>query len=157
MRNLEDIGRPLVNNPHLSNIISPLELENYSKQNYRGFLNLLILVLIVGNIRLMFENYMKYGLLIYPMDSIRYIFDGKNLTYLISNILLILSSIILCFLIEKAISKNRKNPLLNYIHACNLFLLLFFPIYMHKFRIVNAGNIFIFYILFNYKLNLLYF
>jgi hypothetical protein len=151
MKNLEDIGRPLTNNPHLSNVISPLEMENYSKQNYRGFLNLLILVLIVANIRLIFENYMKYGLLIYPRDSIRYIFDSNNITYLIANTLLIYSSIFLCFLIEKAISKTRNNLILNFIHAGNLLMLLIFPIYLHKFRIVNAGKFFFNFFNFLYK------
>jgi diacylglycerol O-acyltransferase-1 len=142
MKNLEDIGRPLTNNPHLSHVISPLEMENVSKQNYRGFLNLLILVLVVANIRLMFENYMKYGLLIYPLDIIRYFIEKNNLIYLIANTLLISASVILCFLIEKALAKSRNNYFLRAMHAGNLFFLLFFPIYMHKFKIVNAGKFF---------------
>lgn len=143
MKNLEDIGRPLTNNPHLSHVISPLEAENYSKQNYRGFLNLLILVLFVSNLRLMFENYMKYGLLIYPMDLIYYVFETNNIIYLIANGFLIISSIILCFLIEKAIAKTKNNLPLRFMHAGNLIFLLSFPIYMHKFKIVNAGKDFI--------------
>jgi hypothetical protein len=148
MKNLEDIGRPLTNNPHLSHVISPLEMENVSKQNYRGFLNLLILVLIVANIRLMFENYMKYGLLIYPLDIIRYILERNNLIYLIANTFLFSASIILCFLIEKALAKSRNNYdyFLRAMHVGNLFFMLYFPIYMHKFKIVNAGKFF--YILF---------
>ncbi|KAI8806851.1 MBOAT, membrane-bound O-acyltransferase family-domain-containing protein [Cladochytrium replicatum] len=43
---------------------SPLSKES-PEQNYRGFFNLSMLVLFVSNLRLIIENYMKYGLLLY--------------------------------------------------------------------------------------------
>lgn len=43
---------------------SPLSSEADEAQDYRGFHNLIMLLLFVNNIRLIVENYLKYGLLI---------------------------------------------------------------------------------------------
>lgn len=48
---------------HTEYIPSPLSRDS-KQQNYRGFLNLAILLLFVNNFRLIFENYIKYGFLI---------------------------------------------------------------------------------------------
>ena len=140
MRKDEDIGRPLTNNPHLSHIVSPLESEIYHTQNYRGFLNLLILALVVSHLRLMYENYLKYGLLISPINIIGFLFSGSNFIYLTASMILILSSIIMVFLIEKAFGKYRNSLILKILNLLTLLFLLVFPIYMHKFKIVNPGK-----------------
>ncbi|KAI9105627.1 MBOAT, membrane-bound O-acyltransferase family-domain-containing protein [Phlyctochytrium arcticum] len=50
---------------------SPLSKES-PEQDYRGFYNLSLLLLAVSNIRLMVENYMKYGFLLSsPFESVR--------------------------------------------------------------------------------------
>lgn len=147
MKEDEDIGRPLTNNPHLSHIVSPLEGHNYMNQNYRGFLNLIILALVVSHVRLMYENYLKYGLLISPKNIYSIISESHNFVYLTASFALVFSAIFLAFLIEKALGRFKNNVVLKLIHAVNLVFLLFFPVYMHKFKIVNPGkknNIFLF-------------
>jgi len=143
----EDIGRPLTNNPHLSHIISPLEAENYMKQNYKGFLNLIILALVVSHLRLMYENYMKYGWLISPKYIFSFLSESNNFIYLTASFTLIFCSIFLAFLTEKALGRYKNNIILKIIHLLNLSFLLIFPVYMHKFKIVNPGNIRIYKIL----------
>jgi len=140
MKEDEDIGRPLTNNPHLSHILSPLEADNYMNQNYRGFLNLIILALVVSHLRLMYENYLKYGLLISPRYIYSFVSEPNNFVYLTASGLSIFSAIVLTFLIEKALGRHKNNFLLKLIHAANLLFLLFFPVYMHKFKIVHPGK-----------------
>lgn len=140
MRKDEDIGRPLTNNPHLSHIVSPLESEIYHTQNYRGFLNLLILALVVSHLRLMYENYMKYGLLISPINIIGFLFSGSNFIYLTASMILVISSILIVFLTEKAFGKYRNSLILKILNFMTLLFLLVFPLYMHRFKIVNPGK-----------------
>jgi diacylglycerol O-acyltransferase-1 len=141
MKEDEDIGRPLTNNPHLSHINSPLEGENYMNQNYRGFLNLIILALVVSHLRLMYENYLKYGILISPKNIYSFISEPNNFVYLTASFALIFSSIFLTFLIEKALGRYKNNVILKLMHFANLSFLLIFPVYMHKYKIVNPGKI----------------
>lgn len=137
----EDIGRPLTNYPHLSNIISPLEKDVYHKQNYRGFLNLIILALIISHLRLMYENYLKYGIILTAQHVLNFITEKNNFIYLTASGVLVICSIILVFLTEKAVGKNKSfHPIFKIIHFLNLSFLLVFPVYMHKFNIVNPGN-----------------
>lgn len=49
--------------PHVKESISPLSSEAESP-NYRGFLNLGGIIIIVANFRLIIENIMKYGFLL---------------------------------------------------------------------------------------------
>jgi len=144
MKKDEDIGRPLTNNPHLSHIQSPLEAEIYMNQNYRGFLNLIILALVMSHLRLIYENYLKYGILISPENIFKFVSEAHNFVYLSASFVLIFSSILLTFLIEKALGIYRHNYILKVLHFLNMSFLLVFPVYMHKFKIVNPGN-YIFY------------
>ncbi len=53
-------GRPI----HVANNASIFSNESLSRQNYNGFLHLIILLLVVNMIRLAVENYQKYGFLL---------------------------------------------------------------------------------------------
>jgi diacylglycerol O-acyltransferase-1 len=64
---------------HITNAASPFSKES-PDQNYRGFLHLAILLLVVNMIRLVVENFRKYGLLLsipgrdVPLSDLLYVF-----------------------------------------------------------------------------------
>lgn len=89
----------------------------------------------------MYENYLKYGLLISPKNIYVFVSEPHNFVYLTASIALIFSAIFLTFLIEKALGRYKNSIVLKLMHFANLSFLLFFPIYMHKFKIVNPGKI----------------
>eukprot|EP00820_Chromera_velia_P030842 Cvel_13423.t1-p1 / transcript=Cvel_13423.t1 / gene=Cvel_13423 / organism=Chromera_velia_CCMP2878 / gene_product=hypothetical protein / transcript_product=hypothetical protein / location=Cvel_scaffold915:60341-61995(+) / protein_length=126 / sequence_SO=supercontig / SO=protein_coding / is_pseudo=false len=68
-RRLAQKGRPSFNVTHT--MVVPSLLSSSSKgTNFRGFFNLTVMVLVVTNLRLVIENFARYGLLvrIFPSD-----------------------------------------------------------------------------------------
>lgn len=107
---------------HVASSVSPFSKES-NQQNYRGFLNLTILLLIVNNIRLIVENYMKYGFLIS--------LPGKFVTIedLISSIIivaLILVNVLASYLLERQVVRNPKRNF-NISISCNLLSIFVLP------------------------------
>uniref|UniRef100_A0AC35U1R9 Diacylglycerol O-acyltransferase 1 n=1 Tax=Rhabditophanes sp. KR3021 TaxID=114890 RepID=A0AC35U1R9_9BILA len=74
--------------------------------NYKGFLNLIILLLVVSNGRVALENLMKYGILVTPLDWIKVLLSDFNSWFNVLIILLSNVSILLVLGIEKLIAAN---------------------------------------------------
>lgn len=106
---------------HVDIVASPLSKDS-PEQNYRGFLNLAILLLVVNNLRLIFENFLKYGFLIST--------PGKNVRLI--EVLIIFIVIVSLFInltaaywIERGLLSSRrieKNSTLLIILNCFLCL-----------------------------------
>ncbi|KAI8820258.1 MBOAT, membrane-bound O-acyltransferase family-domain-containing protein [Fimicolochytrium jonesii] len=96
---------------------SPLSKES-PEQNFRGFYNLAMLLLAVSNIRLMVENYMKYGLLLsLPFSSFRAV-DFK--WTVISHAVQLMTILVAYTLQILAHSEMRKGATSSYITMCNV-------------------------------------
>lgn len=63
-------------------------------ENYRGFLNLLYVILGIGSFRLVIENILKYGLLVEFDWPLRFLKDPTNWPSVCLNNLIILFNII---------------------------------------------------------------
>ncbi|KAJ3221257.1 hypothetical protein HK099_003665 [Clydaea vesicula] len=106
---------------------SPLSKES-PEQNYRGFLNLLILSLFVLLLRLAIENYTKYGLLITlpkltgsKAEDFEWCFYSMTYT---------LMSVSFAFFIENIAILTKSENLTFFLNVCNLNLCLIVPIYI---------------------------
>ena len=134
----KDIGRPLTFYPHLSNIESPLEEKRINQNNYRGFVNLIVTALILSHFRLMWENYVKYGIIITPQMILSFISGSENLPFFLVTFGLSLFAVMVTFQLEK-FSSRSKIPL-DIFHAINLSVLLILPISLHNLIIVNPSK-----------------
>ena len=67
---------------HVSSVTSPLS-HDAPIQDYRGFHNLVMLLLFVNNLRLVIENYMKYGFLMKLPDSVGLLSDSIKVTCIV--------------------------------------------------------------------------
>uniref|UniRef100_A0A0N5BK59 O-acyltransferase n=1 Tax=Strongyloides papillosus TaxID=174720 RepID=A0A0N5BK59_STREA len=74
--------------------------------NYRGFLNLIILLLVISNGRVALENLMKYGILITPVEWVKCIFSDFYSWSNFSIILLSNVSIIIVLFVEKLLANG---------------------------------------------------
>jgi diacylglycerol O-acyltransferase-1 len=126
--------------PHLSNIESPLEEARLKQGNFRGFMNLIALALVISHVRLMWENYIKYGFMISPVGLVSNLIERNNVIYLSCVGVLCLNVIMLTFFLEVYASKNKKNGIVYIIHFFNLTCLLVFPIYFQRINQVNPSK-----------------
>jgi len=133
----KDIGRPLTFNPHLSNIESPLEEKRINENNYRGFINLIIIALILSHLRLMWENYNKYGILLTPKNLLHFVLRNDNLQFISASLLIMLTSIILAFLIVKVSTGSKNQAFFLFLQLLNLIFLLSAPLAFHKYDLIN--------------------
>jgi len=94
--------------------------------NYRGFLNLLYVILGIGSFRLVLENILKYGLLVEFDWPLRFIKDPTNWPTVF---LIILINIFIIFhlWLEIQLSQNAKETQFIICQICNLSFLLIFP------------------------------
>lgn len=133
---------------HLINAPSPLSTESIGG-NYRGFINLTILLLAVNMIRLVIENMKKYGLLLsIPGKQV----PLKDYGSFLSCLLVILGCVFiawtseqLCFLRAKNVIKNNKSNILSLFAIelifVNVILLLILPawiIWTHAYHPVTG-------------------
>lgn len=106
--------------------------------NYRGLLNLCILLLVLANTRLFLENILKYGILIDPLKVIQLFLSQP---YSWPNICLVLGAgvfTLVAFYTECLLSKDYISERFGFlVHATNLSLLLIIPagviLYLHPF------------------------
>jgi len=136
----KDIGRPLTFYPHLSNIESPLEEKRLKENNYRGFINLLVIALILSHLRLMWENYVKYGLLLTPSNFFKIVMEHDNFIFLSACFCIISFSVCVTFLLEKASTRFKSNSFFLFVHFINFCFLLSAPLYFHKWNIINPSK-----------------
>jgi diacylglycerol O-acyltransferase-1 len=111
-------------------------------ENYRGFLNLLYVILGIGSFRLVLENILKYGLLVEFDWPLRFVQDPTNWPSVFL-IVLINFFILFQYWLEIKLSKiSRKTSYLSF-QIINLSLLLIFPpLYIHN-RQPNPAGAFI--------------
>ena len=136
----KDIGRPLTFYPHLSNIESPLEEKRLNDNNYRGFVNLIVTALIISHLRLMWENYVKYGIMITPHKIISFISGSENLPYTLIIFGLSLFAVAATFQIEKISSSSKSKFPYEIFHAINLATLLILPISLNRYVTVDPSK-----------------
>jgi diacylglycerol O-acyltransferase 1 len=100
--NLPQIGLVHARKVHQKSFHSPLSAEA-PVQDYRGFHNLVMLLLFVNNLRLVVENYLKYGLLISLPE-----YDGlsKDLKRCLFALLWPLIPVIVIFLVEIVVARS---------------------------------------------------
>ncbi|KAJ3121578.1 hypothetical protein HK098_003583 [Nowakowskiella sp. JEL0407] len=84
---------------HSSIRASPLSKES-PEQNYRGFYNLAMLLLFVLNVRLIIENWLKYGLLL-KFFTIFEAVQFKEIEWMFTSLLVCTVSILIAFVVEK--------------------------------------------------------
>ncbi|XP_076821748.1 diacylglycerol O-acyltransferase 1-like isoform X2 [Clavelina lepadiformis] len=96
--------------------------------DYRGFLNLCVVLLAISNARVFLENILKYGILVDPVQWTSAVLHNP---YEWPNLLLILGSnvFILCaFHVERLLAKNHISSKTGiYLHTLNLFVLISLP------------------------------
>jgi len=111
-------------------------------ENYRGFLNLLYVLLGIGSFRLVIENILKYGLLVEFGWPLKFIKDPTNWPTALL-ILLINLFILFQFWLEIKLSKiSIKNSLMSF-QIVNLSLLLIFPVLYIYHRQPNPAGAFV--------------
>jgi hypothetical protein len=103
-------------------------------------MNLIALALVLSHVRLMWENYMKYGFMISPVGIVSFICERNNLIYLSSVFVLCINVIMMTFFLEVYASKNKKNTLVYFLHIMNLTALIVLPLYFQKWHDVNPSN-----------------
>lgn len=96
--------------------------------NYRGIINLCLLLLVLSNFRLALDNVLKYGILVDPSFVLVALEDPYNwpctILFLCSNIF-----IQVCFQLEKALSEKTLSERAGLIfNMINCFILIFMPI-----------------------------
>jgi hypothetical protein len=136
----KDTGRPLTFYPHLSNIESPLEEKRLNENNYRGFINLIIIALVLSHFRLMWENYVKYGLLLTPANIIEFATQHENILFVSASIFIMFTSIIITYFLQLA--QKKLSPVFILLHILNLSFLLSAPIYLHKYNLIHPCKIY---------------
>lgn len=120
---------------HINESLSPLS-HGSANQDYRGFQNLIMLLLFVNNIRLIFENYIKYGILI------KFSYEELRADEVMLSVLLCLYmplSAIAAFIVEKlmvpaeskaattASSRFLRNGAGLLLHLLNVLMVLLIP------------------------------
>jgi diacylglycerol O-acyltransferase-1 len=111
-------------------------------ENYRGFLNLLYVILAIGSFRLVLENILKYGLLVEFDWPLRFLKDPTNWP---SVFLILLINLFILFQFWLEIKLNKipiKNSLILF-QIFNLSLLLIFPALYIYHRQPNPAGAFI--------------
>lgn len=109
---------------------SPLSKES-SEQNYRGLLNLALLLLFVLNLRLVIENYIKYGLLL-KLPSLEWI--KSNVTNLAqAGIVFVLDALLAIF----ALVIQRVGVWVDLLSAINCVLVITIPTLISWFKITH--------------------
>jgi len=144
----KDKGRPLTFYPHLSNVESPLEHIRLKRNNYRGFINLIGLVLALTHLRLILDNYTIYGIIKTPKYFFKFICEEENLIFLCGSFIIGFTAVVLTFLFEIIASKSKYVSIypysINIFHGLNLCGLLLLPLQFHKYKLINPSkNIFL--------------
>ena len=111
----------LLDNVHTKESVSILSTEAQSP-NFRGFMNLGGIILIVANFRLIIENILKYGFLLNSPGE-EYLSVPCIGTYVSNGI-----PVLLAYFIEKRIADNLKPGLVSWIHAFIVVYILTLPL-----------------------------
>ncbi|XP_023933327.1 diacylglycerol O-acyltransferase 1 [Lingula anatina] len=114
--------------------------------NFRGLLNLCIVLLVLSNARVALENIIKYGILVDPLQVIALFLREPYSWPCVLLVLLVNVFIQVAFALEVALSKGIISERLGAIvHGINLFICLTFPaaviIYLHPVPFFSANTL----------------
>lgn len=99
----------------------------------------MIIALIVSNLRLMYENYLKYGMMISPSSVISIFTDKRNILFFTLTGIVIVIVVLVNFTLEWC--ANWINYYLFHIlHIINFACLLIVPITFHKWNLIDPSN-----------------
>lgn len=138
-KNERDMGRPMTFVPHLVNVESVLDKRRIDKFHFKGIINLVVVALIFSHIRLIYDSFMKTGLLLNPKSEVAAFLTTDNLKYLGVSASVILSSIAICFSLEKAAPILKNENLILLMHVFNFGFLLFCPVILHSLGLYNPA------------------
>jgi inner membrane protein involved in colicin E2 resistance len=79
----------------------------------------------------MYENWVKYGLIVSPGNILSYATEYENIHYVLSIAVLILNVILITFFLELFTSKRKTHALTYVLHGINLSALLLIPLYIN--------------------------
>lgn len=105
--------------------------EDAPEQNYRGFLNLAMIILFVSNFRLIWDSFKKHGVVFLrkPPDWKHYKEAPLSEFPLITGEILLHVCIVVCFLVEKGLARRILNETIGTtLHIVNCTLALALPI-----------------------------
>lgn len=138
-KNERDMGRPMTFVPHLVNVESVLDKRRIDKFHFKGIINLVVVALIFSHIRLIYDSFMKTGLLLDPRSEVAAFLTADNLKYLGVSASVILSSIAVCFTVEKIAPILKNENLVLILHVINFTFLLFCPVILHWLGLYNPA------------------
>ena len=122
----------------------PSLLSSDSKvyKSYTGFVNLVVLLLVLTNIRLIFENALKYGILINPQKLHRLFIHGDFTSWPALTCVMSLNIFVLvCYFCEILHSRKRfASSLILKIQFINLVLMIAFPCWLMWVWKPSAGS-----------------
>ncbi|XP_050308933.1 diacylglycerol O-acyltransferase 1 [Anthonomus grandis grandis] len=115
--------------------------------NFTGFVNWAFLLLSIGGLRLLLENFIKYGIRVDPIEWIYFLVQGESSDF--PTLMLILYHIVpvvICLIIEKALSVEVVPTAVGMIaHVANLVSVIMLPMVMihvkDGFSLIGASNV----------------
>ncbi|XP_066143790.1 diacylglycerol O-acyltransferase 1 [Euwallacea fornicatus] len=119
--------------------------------NFTGFINWAFLILSIGGLRLLLENFIKYGVRVDPIQWIYYLIDEEGSDYPTLMLLLYhIVPVVTCLIIEKALSAEVvSNGIGMLVHVANLLSVILVPmVFIHVkpgFGLVGASTVCTFY------------
>lgn len=125
-KNEKDMGRPMTFVPHLSNIDSVLYETRINNFHFKGLINLVVVALIVSHIRLMYDNFVKTGLMI-SKDTVLGLLTSSSFYYFMFVNTVLVISIITCFTIEKLASIIKNENIVSALNFLNFSFILSTP------------------------------
>jgi hypothetical protein len=133
-----DMGRPMTFVPHLINVDSVLDANRVGDFKFNGIINLVVVALIFSHLRLMFDNFKKSGLLL-SKEGFETIFSHDNVLYVLVSGGMTLSSIFICYTIEKLAPLIKVPAIINLLHTANITYLLSCPFVISKLGLYNPA------------------
>mmetsp|Transcript_16951 Transcript_16951/g.30756 ORF Transcript_16951/g.30756 Transcript_16951/m.30756 type:complete len:763 (+) Transcript_16951:210-2498(+) len=101
---------------------SYLSPEGADAQNYRGFFNLLLIILVVSNFRLLLDTFSQHGFILHKMATLKGFSEAPLADFpFVSGLLIVQAFVVGAYLIEKMLSKgwigNRFGTLLHFLNT----------------------------------------
>ncbi|CAH1982804.1 unnamed protein product [Acanthoscelides obtectus] len=110
---------------------------NSGFDNFTGFVNWAFLLLSIGGLRLLLENFIKYGIRIDPIQWIKLLVDDQpNSEHpSIAMILYSVVPVVLCLLIEKGLAVEIISTVPGmFVHIINLLVVILLPMIVIHFK-----------------------
>jgi len=131
-KNEKDMGRPMTFVPHLINIDSPLYETRINNFHFKGIINLVVVALIVSHLRLMYDNFVKTGLML-NKETFFAMASSSSMNYFSFCSAIMISSIFMCFSIEKLAVFIKNETVIYLLNFTNFTYLLSTPWLLYHF------------------------